>query len=155
MESKTILLISFGLGGHTEYYSDGNSWLSGYDNPDSLDLTKPHKLESVYDGAVLVDKRSVLQVNPRLAIDSPMVKVSLPPNTIDSVDVRLTDLFRLGGSFKQLAAMALRDSNWSGLDHISIDLWVKMWRGHGAKIGTVKGTTLTWETEPEQLPLYE
>ena len=76
MNSPTVALVEFGLGGHGEEYmptkecgSMCHSRLSGYSNPDNW---KPSDNSIYPDGTPVLDIRDVVREQPSLAIKAPM-----------------------------------------------------------------------------------
>ena len=77
-------LITFGLAGHGEDYASRKpgermGHLSGYDNPSNW---KPDRANTIYKGAMVIDKRFPLEANESLAYASPIVATHLaePPH---------------------------------------------------------------------------
>lgn len=102
-------------------------------------------------GALVIDKRPALERNPGLAISLPMCNPGLPAGGVDSFSAedRMTAaamLPALGGEFATLAALAVADRRFSGLDSVAIDVYFSLWRAEGARIGRISadGLRVDW-----------
>jgi len=145
-------LVEFGFGGHTVYHDD-HSTLSGYDNPDT------RKPEPDEEGIAALDLRPVLEKEPYLAIESPMVDVSFQDEEVERFAelVGKEDLpFALAPAmgFGAIGALAVLEvvkktdrpaGQYGPLDSISLPFYLHWWREHGAPIGTVKDGAIQWE----------
>jgi hypothetical protein len=55
----------------------------------------------------------------------------------------------LGGEFQWFAVKKLAQSQWRGLDFISLTAFVEHWRSLGARIGRINGRVVVWESPAE------
>jgi len=143
------------LGGHSIQYSKppaSKCSIQGYDSPERFEteLAGGKYPDLDLEGVPVLDKRAALEADVRLAFDSPMVDPDLEPGTVS----RFGDAGRasaramlpaLGGGFKALAATAVLDPSYGGLDYVAADLFVEWWRARGARAGRIVGGRITWE----------
>lgn len=115
---------------------------SGYDT------RVENHLHRLADGGVFLDKRPVPDADlVSVVMSGPVLDLNLPPATVDRFRDRQSlahMLPGLGGSFRDFAVAALRNKEWSGLDSISLDLYLALWLGLGAVAGTRKGDSMEW-----------
>ena len=92
-------------------------------------------------GCWVMDKRVDVGEHPefvRLVLDAPLVDAALPPRDVqpfgDLRESRLAQTFTdiealgVGNAYTALAAHAVADKTWSGLDKVGVDLFVDYWR---------------------------
>ena len=142
--SKVQLLHRFLNGWHGEYLTDSGGCGSATYYSNDLDYC----LKDAAEGCVIIDKSECGDDGVSFVLNGPMVNLQLPENTIKKFNARKTAelmLPALGGGFQSLAKKAVEDKKWSGLDYISLDLYINAWRSLGAKIGQYKGGKVDWE----------
>lgn len=86
----------------------------------------------VVEGGTIIDKRNVDHaVLVTGVVSGPMLNEDLPPRTRDR-------LF-------EGQSPATEDDKFGGLDSISMDLYLAIWRKVGARIGQRQGNVVAWE----------
>ena len=152
MKKRICTLITFGLGGHTEYFlPEGNctSMLSGYDRPDRWEPDE--RTDYAVATAIAIDKRAVLEVRPMLAISSPMVSTKLAAGAISRCPTPSPVFARAiaegGNTFGMLLALnAIHKGPDAGpLDSVSVADYAIWWRRHGARIGRFENGAIIWD----------
>jgi hypothetical protein len=146
--------VTFGLGGHCEYYfREGGSYssdgrLSGYDDPESW---KPRRFE--YRNTVAIDGREMFERHPILAFKLPMIG-NLPDGKPDrflatrpdvTSSIVLNSIAGQPDIFGQLAREALGNPRFRGLDTVSPNDYAALVRPMGARIGVVSNEEIVWE----------
>jgi len=107
--------------------------------------------QDLEEGGFAIDKKELLATSGEarsMVVNGPMVDITLAPGSIDKFDLHENAelmLPGLGGGYKTLAARAVADRSWTGLDSMSLDLYVAMWRELGARIGQRRGNDIEWE----------
>jgi hypothetical protein len=142
--SKVQLLIRFLRGWHGEYITEYNTCGSITYYSNDLDYC----LKDAVEGCVIIDKSECGDDGVSFVINGPMVNLELPENTVKRFSGHEAAAFMLpglGGDFQSLAAKAVQDREWSGLDYISLDLYVAAWKGLGAKIGYYRNGKVEWD----------
>jgi len=158
-----IVLVTFGLGGCTAYLAPqkdfGTCFIQGYEHPETWDQ-HAHEYENrptptIVEGAILLDKRAVLENDPRTSFNSPLVDPALQSGEeerLSTENVSETMLRGLGGSFRLLAAHKKANSEWRGLDSVSVDAYVQWWTERGAKVGVFANGRSQWQSEQVPTP---
>ena len=158
MHTRTVGLITFGLGGHSEQHvpeKNSSSHLSGYAKPDTW---KPNK-DTIYpDGTPVFDHRELFEKSPMLAIKAPMVSLGLKPGEVDSLDVGTIQdsimckamMEESGSQFGSLlgyhaAQKVTAPKEYGSLDNIALDLYIKYWKERGSRYGEIKDNEIIWE----------
>lgn len=146
-------LVSFGLGG-SSMVSD-QSELRGYETPETFNrrLATDQELRKAI-GAIALDKRALLQAYPILAYQSPMVCGRLKDREVDrfiektsGVAPFMVEAMSEGfGAVGALARLAWKDATVTGMDRVSVSVYVAWWRMHGARVGIVKEDGIEWTT---------
>ena len=110
---------------------------------------KPEELE----GCILIDKIPALEKDMSLAYTAPMVSVTLADGEVSrGADIMrdptsgmvVTAVAEHNPTVGLLAAKALTDDSFVGLDKVSVAAYVEWWRAHGAVIGQVKSGQVAW-----------
>ena len=150
-------LLEFNLPGHVIHYihtpEPGSSLnysrctLSGYERPDTFNVTGESRSDDInLEGAFVLDKRAVLEDRPGLAVSMPMVDSELKPEAVDRCPQPSGAMLAgLQGSFKQLATIKAADPKFSGLDTVSVETFVDLWRKVGARVGRIIDGQIEWE----------
>lgn len=154
-----LFVMTFGRGGNHGYgiTSDGNVFTrSWYLAPDELQRVLDSGRYSVaeMEGCVLIDLLKVVDRDPMLSIDAPMVDVKLQ----EGETFRMADLLQNHASAMVVAAVSqeqpivaamatksIADNAYRGLDKVSPAEYVAWWRKHGATIGKVENGQVLWE----------
>lgn len=118
--------------------------------PSSNGLPKGDYTQYDLDGAVVIDKRAVLEDRPGLCIASPLFNAELKPNEIRKLDrsAFLLTVFAESdqfGEFGSLSRLAIGDKDFNGLDYVGIAVYTTIWRNWGAFIGVLRGGQVQWE----------
>jgi len=142
--SKVQLLSRYLNGWHGEYINewDGRGSVTYYSN--DLDYC----LKDAAEGCVIIDKSTCGDDGVSFVINGPMVDLKLPENTVNRFSGHETAAIMLpamGGSFQSLAAKAIKDREWKGLDYISLDLYIAAWKEMGAKVGYYRDGKVEWD----------
>lgn len=108
-------------------------------------------LHGAIDGCLIYDASQADDAAfSRLVISGPIVNPELGPDEVSKFE--RTDTLRimlpgLGGSFQTLAAIALADQTFSGLDYVGVNVYrALLSQVPGIKIGTVTNGIITWES---------
>jgi hypothetical protein len=167
MRQKAIgKLVFFGLAGHcielapymegTLNYGQGS--LSGYDNPERFEkeLASGHYADYELEGALVIDKRAVLEENPGLSWKSPMCSVSIVDDLeikrCPEVDPIMASAMR-GNQFGTLIAMQAigygkeKPTDPGLLDDISPRAYCRWWHKYGARLGQIRNNSIVWDIE--------
>lgn len=153
------VIMGFGFGGNHGDGFDANGHVfssSWYLRPEQLQqyISNGHYPADQMEGCILIDKRAVLQERPGLSIDAPMVNLKLADADVsraaDRLDHPAARLVMSAIAENQpgigvLAAKALIDPTYIGLDYVSPAAYVAWWRAHGATIGRVEHGMVIWE----------
>ncbi len=176
---EVVKLITFGLGGHTFEFGRGHH-LSGYDKPDTLDVSYYAQYPDhdyaydIPDGTPCLNKIPAVEANPGFAFSSPLLNVDLPDegyeafaDTARGVSEFFLEAIAQPESFGLIGAMAGAEAkgkatrskaNPGPFDEIGIAAYLRWWKVRGAIVGTVQGGKIVWpavpvQPEAEQLPL--
>ena len=154
-------LLTFHRSGFTAYHSPApnvTSTLSGYDSPESFAETLGSREEAErFEGTIVLDKREAVERRPGDVVSSPMVDVRLAPGEVS----RFAEYVRgLSASHREsvgtmlgalpetampgLAALALADDDFGGLDYVSVPAYVAWWQSRGARVGIVQDGRIAW-----------
>lgn len=101
-------------------------------------------LGNLVEGGIVVDKRPCIHHEDfvKLVVSGPMVRESLPPKTIS----RLFEPNR----------ECLDPKEAGGCDYVSMDLYLQLWEGIGARVGYRRGDYIEWnDGEKQEIPPYE
>lgn len=120
---------------------------------DNISVSIPDKrlfayLGNLVDGGIVIDKRTVPDADlVKWVISGPMMKEGLPSGTKDSLNFETP---------RAAPIPAKHGDKFSGMDYIALDLYVKLWEGLGARIGTRKGDIIYWnDGESQPIPPIE
>lgn len=145
---RTVALLWFGLGGHALEF-DGSTRVSGDETPDSFEHAVPAGEYAAYalDGVPVLDKRPALERRPGLTLTMPMVD----PDLRDGEERRCpepSDPLCLGaeGAFRALAALHKTRPAFRGLDLVSVEEYLRLWRAEGARTGRFANGRIAWGT---------
>lgn len=98
---------------------------------------------NLVEGGVIVDKRTCQECDVVvMAVNGPILKDELPAGHKQSLFDPPTP--------------CSDPTECKGFDYISMDLYLKLWRGLGAKIGERRGNLIQWENgHTEDIPPFE
>jgi hypothetical protein len=147
MQNEKVVLVQFGLGGHSIIFNRKGSSLSGYSNPENF---FQENKEIIANNTPVIDKRSILEISPFLAFQSPLIDPTLQDNQIDKCPQPSEAMaFGLSGSFQTLLLLQehhkMQSKEAGPLDSIGINDFINWWRSKGAKIGKVVNNSFVWE----------
>jgi len=146
---KQYDLLTRGVGPHGSVgaESDGEGFFSRCSTT-MYDRRLGPYLGDVKEGGVVVDKWNVpFGKGANLVVNGPMVKLGLPPGTIEKFSETISDVMLMGleGEFQTMAQHKHKNPKWSGFDYISLDLYLDLWRRAGARIGKRIGNEIQWD----------
>ncbi len=89
----------------------------------------------VVEGGIIVDKRPCINHEEfyKMVINGPMLKMDLPNQTVE--------LFTFPATQETIADAR----NCGSCDNVSLDLYIKLWKELGAKVGYRRGNVVEWD----------
>jgi hypothetical protein len=144
-----LAVLSIGLAG---CYGDGidGSRISYYDT-----RLRPY-LGELVEGGYVIDKSSVLEAKPDLAVLSPMCNGKLPPGTRDvfpGAEGSIVAQSIANDPYNPAAPLArimLAVPDCGAFDDVAPDVYAAWWAKHGARIGQRKGNKIVWSDGTEE-----
>jgi hypothetical protein len=155
-EGYTVAVLGFGLGGHSEDYSNVTAHLSGYDSPE---IWTPDEGVN-YAGCVVIDKRDVVMEKPSLAYKSPLLDATSKEIDRFSRHFMSSPVAQaVAENSTTLAACArLHESTPEDepgpFDRVPVPVYLQWWKRHGARTGEVIGGRIVWSdgtTQPRKI----
>lgn len=156
-----LRLVTFGIGGHTEYYDTHT--IHGYERPNTV--LKPyhwwadpenkisyHIQPGTADGVPVINTRNAVETKEgfKMAINGPMVDVTLPDGEIDQCP-EPSPVFAGAvsgnqfGTLLKLQEKSRAKSEIGPLDSVSIAEYARRWKEVGAQVGVIKGDKIVWD----------
>lgn len=149
---ETCRLLSFGHGGHAEFYTKrGNTKgsLSGYDKPENWEPRE----NTDYSNCIVINKIPALDTSEGYAyvFTGPMVDADLEGDEINECPKPseiLTEALQ-GNDFGKLLnlneAQRMTGNKPSALDGVSPEAYARGWKELGAQVGRIEGNKIVWD----------
>lgn len=162
---EKFVLMGFGEGGNQGHgiSTRGNSFSSSwYIKPEDLQtyIDNGHYKPEAMEGCILVNKLPAIKHDWRFALHAPMVKVALQDDDTDrmadvlkdpSSAIVLEGVSQHNAAIGMMAAKAVTDPTFAGLDYVSPTAYARWWRQRGAILGKVENGKVIWD-EPQVQP---